>query len=332
MAPNKDHDGRLHSPPRTVWLAIVAAALFAVVLGAGGAYIQLRSPEPPVVEATPATAESAPAAVVQAVEALPVETAELMAFDAILERLQDAVEIYRLAENPRILVIDYPTLDEQGRAMNRLAALAEKSNAPRNRLLSDSELSDFVAAHGSYVGHDYTAATIARFYTMAEAEQEPLNGDETFLRRVLLEAGVMTEAAHGYAAAEPHAAGVSVVQAAGKVDAALRDTILRHETSHGEYFTNDAYRHYCEQFWKYGMSDRERELFRKFLAASGYDAANEDLTINEMQAYLMFSPDPRTFSAEALGVGDAEIADLRHRFTAGNPPTPLLPESVAAAE
>ena len=108
------------------------------------------------------------------------------------------------------------------------------------------------------------------------------------------------------------------------VDAQLRETILRHELSHGEFFTNDAYRHYCEQFWHTNLSERERLLFRNFLSQAGYDPSDETLMINETQAYLMHTPDPRAFSAKRLGATSEELDDLRRRFAAGHPPTLLL--------
>lgn len=55
--------------------------------------------------------------------------------------------------------------------------------------------------------------------------------------------------------------------------------------------------------------------------------SNEELLINEMQAYLMFTHDPKSFSARKLGVPDAELQRMRDAFRRGKPPTrmPLFP-------
>jgi len=222
--------------------------------------------------------------------------------------------------------------------MNRLAALVEKEGAPRERVFSDEELTKFIAAAGEnaatfFYGHDYEATAVAHFFTLAESQRLQLNSQEEHLLSVMLGASVLHRGSAGYLANEPKSAVISTVQPQSDdpatpqnetVDAQLRETILRHELSHGEFFTNDAYRHYCEQFWHTNLSERERLLFRNFLSQAGYDPSDETLMINETQAYLMHTPDPRAFSAKRLGATSEELDDLRRRFAAGHPPTLLL--------
>ena len=54
------------------------------------------------------------------------------------------LRIVRLTEKDRILVFDFPNLTSQGRALNRLAVLVEKPDAPRDRVLSDAQLAEVV--------------------------------------------------------------------------------------------------------------------------------------------------------------------------------------------
>src|SRR5262249_25252055 len=135
-----------------------------------------------------------------------------------------------------------------------------------------------------YYGHDYEAAAVARFFTLAQTQGLQLNVQEKGLLALLLESGVLRRAEPAYLANEPESAIISTVQPQSddpttpqneEVDAPLRETILRHELSHGEFFTNDAYRHYCEQFWHVDLSERERTLFRNFLSQVGYDPGDE---------------------------------------------------------
>src|SRR3546814_13564593 len=70
-----------------------------------------------------------------------------------------------------------------------------------------------------------------------------------------------------------------------------------HELSHGEYFTNAAYRDYCARFWSEALTPAERAAVTAFLQRLSYDARNQDLMINEMKAFLINTPDPRVFSA-----------------------------------
>jgi hypothetical protein len=327
----------LRSP--STWLGL---AMLAILLGGVAAWVLNGLGPPsgqPIVEAAPAAQQQAPAqqqtSPQQQALLLPQPPAPRIT-DARLAEIDGlrhgGTAIYRLVENPRILLIDFPTLAEQGRAMNRLAALIEKSGMPRDRVLSEAEMATAIPNPDTYYfAHDYAATSLARFFSLAEAETQPLNQQERDLLALLVGARVIERAASGYVAATPEMAVVTLVQpdTAGVppgevVDGALRDTMLHHEVSHGEFFTNPAYRAHCERFWRERLSDAERALFRSFLASYGYDPADETLMINEMQAYLMHTPDPRAFSAALLNVTPKKLADLRRRFMDPQPPTPLL--------
>jgi hypothetical protein len=103
------------------------------------------------------------------------------------------------------------------------------------------------------------------------------------------------------------------------IDAAARATILHHELSHGEYFTNPAYAGYAQAFWRDSMTAAERAAFTGFLMREGYDPGIEDLMMNETQAYLMHTPDARFFNAAAVGLPLAELDRLRAAFLLGMP-------------
>ncbi|MEO8279916.1 MAG: hypothetical protein ABI564_09510 [Ideonella sp.] len=275
----------------------------------------------------------------QAVGLAPVLTAvpnapalETQSYQSLLSKRSDDWRLTRLAENPKILVIEFPTLAAQGRALNRLAALIEKNKGPRDRVLSDEGLAKFIQQLGDtpetfYFGHDYTAEAVARFFTMAVSQQMLLNADELRLGNELLAAGLLKEESDKLIANPDRQAVVSftAVQADDPltkgdetVDERRREAILRHELSHGEFFTNAAYRQHCWNFWQQ-LSDNHRKLFTKFLTAQGYDPGNEELMVNETQAYLMHTPDPRAFSAEQLGVSPDQLTKLRAQFNQGLP-------------
>ncbi len=310
-----------------IWLGL---AMLAIMLAGVAAWVFHGlgpPPAPPIVAVAPPPQQPPPAQ--QQPPAPRITDARLAEIDGLRH---SGTAVYRLVENPRILLIDFPTLAEQGRAMNRLAALIEKTGMPHDRLLSDAEMATAIPNPDTYYyAHDYAAASLARFFSLAEAETQPLNAQERDLLVLLVGARVIERAASGYVAASPAMAVVTLVQpetdgvpAGEAVDPALRDTMLHHEVSHGEFFTNPAYRAHCERFWRERLSEAERALFRGFLANYGYDPADETLMINEMQAYLMHTPDPRAFSAALLHVTPAQLTDLRRRFMDPQPPTPLL--------
>lgn len=256
-------------------------------------------------------------------------------FAEIVNLVSPSLQTHRLAGNEAILVLDFPDLSRQARALNRLAVLVEKHDAPRDRVLNDTELAAFIARSGTnaetfYFGHDYRASDIARFFNLAQAGGVALNPDEIALRKLLIGHQFLRVSDAGYQAVPPGQALVSVAQLQADdpatpqnetIDPALRETILHHELSHGILFTDKAYREYSERFWRQEMSIAERTLFRNFLSSAGYDPANEWVMINETQAFLMHTPDTRAFSAAHLGVDEVTLARLRYRFANNAPPS-----------
>ncbi len=130
----------------------------------------------------------------------PIATAqpEGASYQELLQGAADDWRVARLALNPKILVIEFPNLTAQGRTLNRLAALIEKNHAPRDRVLSDAALSQFIVQAGDttetfYFGHDYPAEAVARFFTLAVNQQIRLNPHEMRLGNLLLFSKLLRE-------------------------------------------------------------------------------------------------------------------------------------------
>lgn len=237
-----------------------------------------------------------------------------------------------------MLAIEFPSLAEQGAAMNRLAALLEKADAPRDRVLTDAELAALITRAGDnaqtfYQGHDYDGPGLARFFTLVQRQGQALNAQEQRLRSVLLGSGLLVETPEGLRPQGVQAvitftatqADDPATAADETVDDRRRDSVLRHEFSHGRYFTRPVYRDHCRRFWREGLTDAQRELMRRYLAGLGYDRSDEELMLNESQALLMHTPDTRAFSAEAVGIPDAELSDIRTRFWRSMPADAVEP-------
>jgi hypothetical protein len=280
-----------------------------VLAAAGTAFVARRQPS------------VAPAAVQPALQARPLSMAEWLAGHSSDWR------VARLLENTAVLVIEFPTLAEQGAALNRVAALLEKADAPRDRVLTDAELAALIARAGGnartfYQGHDYEGSGLVRFFALAKAQGLRLNPQEERLRQVLVDTGMLLASADGlkpdgaqalisFTATQPDDPSTPADEA---VDERRRDAILRHEASHGRFYTRPAYRAHCERFWREVLSDAQRELMRRYLSGLGYDRRDEELMLNETQALLMHTADTRAFNAGAVGMTEAELADLRSRF------------------
>lgn len=238
----------------------------------------------------------------------------------IRANIPNGISVFRFEPNRRVLVLDFASLREQGLMLNRVAALVEKVGLPRDRVIDDAALDAAIAAAGDtmetyYYGHDYAAADLRRFFTLAERDGVTLRPQELWLRDLLRQEGMLAPDSRGALISIP-----PVGAGAGpEVDAALRAAILRHELSHAEFFSNPVYANYARSFWRDGLDDAGRAAFRRYLAAQNYDPALDDLMVNEMQAYLMHTADPRLFSAAALGVPVAMVDRWQASFLLGMP-------------
>ncbi len=238
--------------------------------------------------------------------------------------------VRRLRGNPAVLVIEFPSLLAQGEAMNRMAALLEKTGGNRDRVLGDAALQALIVSGGDnastfYLGHDYDADGLARFFNLAQTQGTALNASELRLRQLLRDARLLSSngpVQMPYVGISPGSlVSFSALQDDDprtgpdeSMDARRRASVLQHELSHGKFFTRPDYRDHCWNFWQRLLSEPEREIWRRYLRDLGYDSGNELLMVNETQALLMHTPDTRDFNADSLGINSRELNGLRTRF------------------
>ncbi|MBF0142323.1 MAG: hypothetical protein HQL57_08180 [Magnetococcales bacterium] len=231
--------------------------------------------------------------------------------------------VYHLEENSRVLVFDFADLAEQGAALNRLATFLEKRGG---ELLDDAGLAARILADGVdpnhyYLGHDYRIADVARFFNTARDRGITLNSSERDLLSKLLASAFLVADFRGLVAREHELVLIGVSQARASEDGRHTDMnertlTLRHELSHGEFLTNPDFRQYCREFWM-GLRPAEREIFREELARLGYDPENEELMVNEMQAFLWEPLAGAFLQARLRKNGSEDLAGLRRRFLSG---------------
>jgi hypothetical protein len=292
---------------RAQWPLVVAAIAGVVLAGSVALWLWVPHPgAPPVAgNAVPATAP-----------AFQIATATEAEID---RHVATALTVFRFTDNPRILVLDFASLHEQGKMLNRVAAFVEKAGLPHDRVLTDDELEAAIRARGDtvetfYFGHDYAASALRRFFATADRQRIALSPQEEALRALLRQEGWF---------APDVAAGLISLPRVGsdpRITAPARTTILRHELSHGEFFSDPEYAEYVHDFWLNALTGDERAGVRAFLGREEYDVGNEELMFNEMQAYLMFTRDPAFFTPERAGLTQARLTELQDRFLAGMPP------------
>lgn len=245
-----------------------------------------------------------------------------------------------------MIVLDFPSLTQQGHMLNRVAALTEKARLPRDRVLTDAELDHAIRAGGDtvatfYYGHDYAAADLARFFALADRDHVALDPEEERLRALMRQLGWFEPGARGALIS------LSRQGADPDITPAVRATILHHELSHGAFFTTPAYAAYVRAFWANTLTPAERTGIETFLGSEDYDTREPTLMVNEMQAYLMFTYDPRFFLPSNIGMSQERLAALQAAFRAGlpvgwlaaamaaagvgNPPAALMPAAATSS-
>jgi hypothetical protein len=335
-------------PARWHWL--LAAVL---LLGAAGvAVLLLRpAPAPPPPAPQPSASVPAPSVPTVPVPSVPVPAAPPVAPTpvappapasppgpptpladeaTILADRPETLTAFRFAADPAVVVLDFPSLEQQGRMLDRVAALEEKAAQPRDRVLSDAELAAAIRASGAtvatyYYGHDYPANELARFFALADRDHVALDPEEERLRAMV----------RGFGWLAPGAAPGALISlsrqgADADITPQVRAAILHHELSHGAFFAEPAYAEYTRQFWRTALTPAERDGVRRFLGANGYDTGNEELMLNEMQAYVMFTPDPGFFVPSDIGITAARRAALQAAF-GRDLPLPWLRAALPAA-
>lgn len=301
------------APPPPGRRGALGLGLGALVLAGGGGAAWWWSTRPPAAAPPPQPVLAQPA------PPLP-PAPPLLGMEAMLAQRSAVPAVFRWADNPLVWVLDFPSLEAQGQALNRAAALIEKASTPRDRLLRDEELAAAIKADSRtaadwYFGHNYRAADLRRMFELADGQGIRLNPLELWVREQVALAHRLDRARD--------AAFISIPAIGGPVDAEMRRSILRHELSHGQFFTLPLFAAHVMRVWERGFTDAERAAFRRFLAAEGYDSAQDEVMANEAMAYLLFTPDRRFFDpARDLGWSDAQADRLRALLREGAPDAP----------
>lgn len=242
---------------------------------------------------------------------------------------------YLPAENDRVLILDMPSMREQGRMFARIIIFVERGGTPKTRIMTVPEIKEWLVTTTSSVdtltvGNNLRASELARFFNTARNQGEPLTVEEAELYDSLLQWQVLRELGSGLAVVQPERLLITISQASSvngcaqcTITAAQRGTILQHEMAHAKFATDTVYQDYSLWFWSNTLSPGLRERFTQFLIGRGYDSTNRELMANEAQAFLMHTPDPAMFSAASLGLSDRELNELRQAFLAGIAAKPL---------
>lgn len=188
-------------------------------------------------------------------------------------------ELFEWDRFPGVLIIDTKDFAVQDDFFRRLAFFSEKMGY-RGTLLTDEALE---GVHG-FNAHDYSAASLAAFFTKAKADDFPLNGRELLLRDILLANGVITADGASFAAGQ--GALISISQESPEW---LRNRYIAHEGWHGIFFTDENFRNATAAVF-YTTDEASRDFLAGYWHLHpnlNYDLNDEYLVHNEFMAYIM---------------------------------------------
>lgn len=257
--------------------------------------------------------------------------------ETISESYSETLKVWQISGNNKIFVFDFPNLTAQGRTFNRATQFIEQQfkGSPYSQVLNNGELQKYMDAirrtNADFAfGHDLLVDELVQFFNLIDRDKISIYPEEIELRNFLLDYGLIKKSLDFYQSVQPNVNVViiSIPQKQAqridepKISALARYAIVSHEMAHAEFYTNKYYKDYCNRFWE-NLSKKEQQAFINFFKKYNYKLDDAGLLVNEMQAYLIFTPDANSFSADKLGISDEELQSMRQRFKAGKPPTKL---------
>jgi hypothetical protein len=169
-----------------------------------------------------------------------------------------------------------------------LAFFVEKAGY-RGRILSDEELGDM---HG-YNAHDYSAKSLAEFFTKTKQVNVKLTEKEHLLEEILVHNGVIVPDGNGYK--EGRGAVISISQESQEW---LRYSFIAHESWHGIFFLDEDFRNTTAAIY-YTIDQKSLDFIVGFWNSQpnlNYDSSDLYLMHNEFMAYIMQQPLSRVAS------------------------------------
>lgn len=236
---------------------------------------------------------------------------------------------FRLHELPHALVFEMPDLREQAKTFGRIVAFVEKTDAPKTRVLSEAEFSQWLTRSRQRLelltlGNDFVVSELARFYNIASLQRLPLSDREQWLLGELERNGWLRKGRQGWETPDPQAIVLSF-PAASRVETCVRcsvtetsrQSIFAHEYGHALYAGDVFLQHYTGWFWANRIPLTLRSRVQRFLSARGYDTALSELVLKEFYAFLCHSDDMTLFNPAEWGLNQQEFASLREQFVSG---------------
>ena len=207
-----------------------------------------------------------------------------------------SVSLYRWDADPRVFLLHFASAAAQRDAMGRASMFLEDLDS--RGTLVDRVPSGQRGGVANYSGHNMRVGDLCRFLNLAKRTGSGLNDAEQSLAARLLGAdAIRTDKASGeYVSglggvsaskfSSGKGGGLVIAAVAGSSDAGeTRDAVL-HEAMHMVFYGDDAFARSCRTFWEDEVDALEKRAWMDFLRDLRYDVADDELVVNELQAYM----------------------------------------------
>jgi hypothetical protein len=219
-----------------------------------------------------------------------------------------------------VFLLHFASAAAQRDAMGRASMFLED-------LDSRGTLVDFVPSGqrggvANYSGHNMRVLDLCRFLNLAKRTGEGLNDAERRLVARLLSADAIRtdkesgEYVSGFGGVpnskfgSGKGGGLVIAAVAGSSDAGeTRDAVL-HEAMHMVFYGDEKFARSCRTFWEDQVDAFEKRAWMDFLKDLRYDVKDDELVVNELQAYMC--TERRMFgNGGSFGGGDSSVAGSR---------------------
>lgn len=190
----------------------------------------------------------------------------------------ESAALFRWSDQPSVHLLRFPDRGAQAAALTRLSLFLE--DAALRGVVASTLPTGKRGGAAAYSGHNCRLIDAARFFDAAVSSLSPA---EEALRTLLCSARLLTRTASGNHAAQPTASVLALPRGLPRAEAS---STLLHEAMHGLFYASPSFAAAVARFWRDAMSEQQRDTWRSFLAGLGYDASDEELSINELQAYM----------------------------------------------
>eukprot|EP01062_Namystynia_karyoxenos_P054783 TRINITY_DN452_c1_g1_i1.p4 TRINITY_DN452_c1_g1~~TRINITY_DN452_c1_g1_i1.p4 ORF type:complete len:324 (+),score=122.55 TRINITY_DN452_c1_g1_i1:77-973(+) len=174
-------------------------------------------------------------------------------------------------EHPAVAFVVFGSRPELRRAAGRLSVFLEDPKDRGTVLPHPPEPQRHAAA--AYSGHNCRAADCQAFAAAAAECGVELTAEERQLFALAAQLG------------ESHGVVGLLVLSRGLDQQEARDT-LQHESHHGLFYAYPELAAAAWGWWREKAAEEDRDAWRGFLAAHGYDPGHEELAVNELLAYM----------------------------------------------